>query len=262
MSQSDTPREKAEILADVRRLLYLYESGALGGKIMPENANPGLEINSRENFLYFTLPMALNYQRNSYKLWEAAKLSYADPDTSDIFTPAHVMQMSADELRQKMLKYKVALQPNRHPAIWKTLCETLYREFHGDVRALLSLCNHSVTDISGYMQANKKRFPYLSGTKIMNYWLYVLEKYTAAEFLDRQNITVAPDTHVIKSSVKLGLINDDVVNLPNTREKVSGLWAEILRGTELVPIDIHTPLWLWSRSGFAHELKGEEVYLS
>ena len=28
---------------------------------MPEDANPGLENSSLENYLYFTLPMALNY---------------------------------------------------------------------------------------------------------------------------------------------------------------------------------------------------------
>lgn len=37
---------------------------------MPEDANPNLEKNSLENYLYFTLPMALNYQRNSYTLWK------------------------------------------------------------------------------------------------------------------------------------------------------------------------------------------------
>jgi hypothetical protein len=259
MLQFDMPRKKVEILADIRKLIQLYKSGALGGEVMPEDANPGLKKHSAENYLYFTLPMALNYQRNSYKLWESAMLTYEDPDTSDIFVPARVMQMSDDVLRQKMLKYKVALQPNRHPAIWRTLCETFQSGFNGDVRAFLSSLNFTVSDIAGYMKHNKKRFPYLSGTKIMNYWLYVLEKYADVKFRDRQNITVAPDTHVIKSSVKLGLITEEAANLPNIREKVSGLWAEILYGTEFVPIDIHTPLWLWSRSGFAIDLKSEEI---
>ena len=34
---------------------------------MPEDENPSLKIDSLENYLYFTLPMSLNYQRNSYK---------------------------------------------------------------------------------------------------------------------------------------------------------------------------------------------------
>jgi hypothetical protein len=31
---------------------------------------------------------------------------------------------------------------------------------------------------------------------------------------------------------------------------VARTWMEILAGTAIAPIDIHTPLWLWSRSGF------------
>jgi hypothetical protein len=38
--------------------------------------------------------------------------------------------------------------------------------------------------------------------------------------------------------------------------------AEILRGTGLVPIDIHTPLWLWSRSGFTIELQSVTTRLN
>lgn len=43
------------------------------------------------------------------------------------------------------------------------------------------------------------RFPYLGGNKICNYWLYVMEQYTDVKFIDRENITVAPDTHVIQA---------------------------------------------------------------
>ncbi len=35
---------------------------------MPEDSNPGNFANAEERLVYFTLPMALNYQRNSYSL--------------------------------------------------------------------------------------------------------------------------------------------------------------------------------------------------
>ena len=54
-----------QILMRVGRLLNAYNNGVLGGEKMPEHENPGLNIASKENYLYFTLPMALNYQRNS-----------------------------------------------------------------------------------------------------------------------------------------------------------------------------------------------------
>ena len=128
--------KKKSILKNVEELLQLYRDGKLGGEIMPEDANPGLGNGDRENYLYFTLPMALNYQRNSYKLWEAAKAAYLDAETRDMFFPECVVKMEQDELRTKMLKYKVALQPNKHIEIWLRLCNTFMDKFQGDVRQL------------------------------------------------------------------------------------------------------------------------------
>ena len=58
---------KKQILEQVDKLIIMYKNGELGGEVMPEDANPHFEKSSLENYLYFTLPMALNYQRNSYK---------------------------------------------------------------------------------------------------------------------------------------------------------------------------------------------------
>ncbi len=71
---------------------------------------------------------------------------------------------------------------------------------------------------------------------------------------NRENITVAPDTHVIQASVKLGVITNPESSLPNVQEIVTARWKELLQETEHVPIDIHTPMWLWSRGKFRLEL--------
>lgn len=55
-----------------KELLWAYENGLLGQTVMPEDSQPNFHNNREARISYFTLPMALNYQRNSYKLWEAA----------------------------------------------------------------------------------------------------------------------------------------------------------------------------------------------
>lgn len=245
-----SPEKKRRILKNAEDLLQLYHDGSLGGEIMPEDAKPGLEKGTKENYLYFTLPMALNYQRNSYKLWEAAKAAYLDTETRDIFSPECVVKMKQEELRTKLLRYKVALQPNKHIEIWARLCNTFMDKFQGDVRKLFWDNDNSVKKIKEYILKTKKEFPHLSGTKILNYWLYVMSQYTDAKLEDRQYITVAPDTHVIQASEKLGLITHEEAEKPDIREKVGLLWEEVFKNTERYPIDIHTPLWLWSRGGF------------
>lgn len=127
---------KKDILDKIHRLIELHKNGVLGGEIMPEDENPNLSKESNENYIYFTLPMALNYQRNSYKLWEAANKSYRDTEVKDVFCPAKVTKMTADSLRQKLLKYKIALQPNKHIEIWQTIANTIERNFNGDLRPL------------------------------------------------------------------------------------------------------------------------------
>jgi len=198
--------------------------------------------------------MALNYQRNSYRLWESAEKTYNDSSAADVFVPSAVLNMGTDQLREKLVKYRVAVQPNKHPQIWTQLCETFSSGFGGSVKSFFAARNYSIAGIKNYMTAHKKMFPYLSGAKIMNYWLYVMEQYTDAKFTDRGNITVAPDTHVLQASANLGLIKAEDIENPNIREIVSELWNAVFAGTDWCPIDIHTPLWLWSRGGFVVEV--------
>ena len=162
--------------------------------------------------------------------------------------------MSDVELREKLSKYKVALQPNKQPQIWKTLCKTFEENFGGSVKKLFEKFNFDIKLIKGFVSSNKKQFPYLSGSKILNYWLYVMTQQSGFDFKNRQEITVAPDTHVLQASEKLGVVTSEELRKANIRELVSARWQEILEGTGLMPIDIHTPFWLWSRNGFAVEI--------
>jgi hypothetical protein len=50
--------------------------------MMPEDVHPDFGGNQETRLVFFTLPMALNYQRNSYKLREAATQAYNDASTS------------------------------------------------------------------------------------------------------------------------------------------------------------------------------------
>lgn len=241
---------RAEILEKVNKLVYAYETGLLGGEKMPEDENPYLEKGSKENYMYFTLPMSLNYQRNSYVLWECANRMYADDEARKVFDNKEVCLMAEEHLRKLLVKYKVALQPNKQPLIWKKLCDTVENKLDGDIRNLFRINNYSVKKIKEYIQNNKKDFPYLGGNKICNYWLYVLEQYTDIVFVDRENITVAPDTHVIQASERLGVITTEESKLSNVQMLLAERWEDILRNTDLKPIDVHTPMWLWSRGKF------------
>ena len=80
--------------------------------------------------------------------------------------------------------------------------------------------------------------------------MYVIYQYTDRRYKNIECLTVAPDTHVCKASHRLGLITDEELNSNNVQQIVIERWQEVLKNTKYKQIDIHTPLWLWSRNGF------------
>ena len=145
----------------------------------------------------------------------------------------------------------VALQPNKHVEIWRTIALTIADLFSGDIRALFIETGSDVSKIADLVQRQeKKRFPYLSGIKIFNYWLYVLDTYADVRLTNRHLLNIAPDTHVVQASIRLGLVEGSLAGHQEIQRIVSESWANILSGTGISPIDMHTPLWLWSKSGF------------
>jgi len=239
------------LLKKVDILYTMWKEGSLGGEIMPEDENPHLDKSSLENYLYFTLPMALNYQRNSYTLWESALKTYEDPSTCFVFDPHEVLRRPLEEVMDALTKYRVALQRNKQTEIWIKLCQTFVEFFDGDIRKLFDMFANDVNRIREFIQKEKKTsFPYLSGTKICNYWLFVIYQYTDRRYKNIECLTVAPDTHVVKATHRLGLISDEEMGRSDVQLIVIERWNKLFEGTKYKPIDIHTPLWLWSRNGF------------
>ncbi|MBO5335720.1 MAG: hypothetical protein J6A94_01125 [Lachnospiraceae bacterium] len=240
-----------EILKKAEKLIAMHQRGELGGEVMPEDANPHLERNSLENYLYFTLPMALNYQRNSYTLWESALKTYNDEETEFVFCPRICLEKSFEEVQAALTKYRVALQKQKQTEIWLRLCKTFVELFDGDIRRLFDENENDVKRIRNYIQVeHKKEFPYLSGTKICNYWMYVIYQYTDRSYTNIEALTVAPDTHVCKATLRLGLITEEQYQSANVQLEVIEAWSRLFENQKYKPIDIHTPLWLWSRNGF------------
>lgn len=243
--------EKDILLAKAEKLMQMHKDGLLGGDVMPEDSNPRLPPDSAEHALYFTLPMALNYQRSSYALWQSALSTYQDAETRFLFSPKACLEHSFPEIQQAITKHKLALQRQKQTEVWIRLCETFSERFDGDIRRLFDQNGNDIVKIKQYVQVDhKKAFPYLSGTKICNYWLYVIHQYTPRAFTRLDALTVAPDTHVCKASLQLGLITEEAFLSPNVQAIVAEGWKRLFADTPYAPIQIHTPLWLWSRSGF------------
>lgn len=238
-----------ERLKHITQLVEMHKTGLLGGEVMPEDALVGVVSEAKLPDV-ITLAMALNYQRNSYRLWEGVAETYTDAKRNWVFDLSAASEASPEQLREALVAHKVALQPNKHTEIWGKIAHTLAQ--NGGTLQLIANHNSSIANLKEYVQKTHKRdFPYLSGPKIFNYWLYVMETYCGVQWIDREEITIAPDTHILQASVRLGIVPESVLDgSAKSRELVAQAWKDLLHGSTLAPIDVHTPLWLWSRGGF------------
>jgi len=197
--------------------------------------------------------MSLNYQRNSYTLWKSAKSTFEDKETKLVFSIADVAKSNRGDLRPLLLKHKVALQPNKHIDTWYRIAETINNEWGGIDNMLASLDYDFLKIQQSVQVVNKKGYPYLSGPKIFHYWCYILGEYCDISLKNKEFIQIAPDTHIIQCSIRLGVLTEAEA-LKMSRDDISNRWREVLDGIVLSPIDMHSPLWFWSRNDFNYKL--------
>lgn len=243
-----------EIISNCKILLDAYRLGKLGYMAMPEDSSPEFSEEEKEARLtYFTLPMSLNYQRDSYKLWEAALKTYEDDECKTVFDIQTSSDLGEEKLRELLTKYKVALQPNKHIASWQKISKTISENW-GSIDNLLESVEYDFLILKDTVQKQyKKGFPYLSGPKIFNYWSFIIQEYGKVELKNSEFIEIAPDTHITKCSVRLGVITKEESELLS-KEEISERWREILHGSGINPIQMHPPLWFWSRNNFQFKL--------
>jgi hypothetical protein len=189
----------------------------------------------------------------AYQQWNAALRTYADAETRFVFRPEQATAATAEALSAGLCKYSLGLQ-RRDTVIWLTLCQTLVCDYRGDVRLLLARNgNDAVRILREVCVDRRSAFPYLGGRKICPYWLYVIEKYTDCVLVNRGYLSIDHDSHIIRASNKIGLL-DSNVERRRAQRMVEESWKVLLKNTELDPIDVHTPLWLWSRNNFSPAL--------
>ena len=241
---------KSQILQKLEKLKFAFDTREIP-QLHEHEVHPELDIGSRENYLYFIMTCSLNFQRLSPNTWKSALATWNDRETQFVFFPEKVGETSEGALRQALLKHKLALQPQKHIAIWKTLSHTWNAYFQDDPRNLFSQNDFEVAKILEIVQKDmKKDFPYLSGLKLSNYFLFILSKFTDIAFKDSYNISIIPDTHIMQATQVLWILEKNQI----TPQNVEFAWKELLEGTRYSPVDFHSILWNRSRNKFVPKI--------
>jgi len=177
--------------------------------------------------------------------------TWEDPQTHYLFFPEKTAVTPLEKIRTDLLKHKLALQPNKHTLIWTTIAQTLHDYYEDDPRNIIKEADNDAGKLIALLQKiHRKRFPYLSGPKLSNYWPFILSRFTDVQFKNAQEISIIPDTHVLQSSVYLG-----VTPLGATSLQTELAWKELLKDSGINPSQVHPVLWHWSRNKFQPEVQ-------
>ena len=179
-------------------------------------------------------------------MWAAALATWEDESTRYVFFPEKLAITSIEQIRADLIKHKLALQPNKHILIWTTIAKTFHDYYHDDPRQLIAEAHSDAGELIRLLQTtHRKRFPYLSGPKLSNYWPYILSHFTDVQFNNTHEISIIPDTHVLQSSIRLGITAAGASSL-----QTELAWRELLEGSGINASQVHPVLWNWSRNKF------------
>ena len=103
-------------LERVRGLLEQFQAGKIL-TLAQHEVHPEVPLGSRENYLYFTLPCCINFQRSSPAMWQSALKTYEDPETNYVFYPEKVVAVDPEKVQVDLFKHRLSVQPNKHAHI-------------------------------------------------------------------------------------------------------------------------------------------------
>lgn len=253
--------KRGAALAERLSQIYLKE-GIFGKREMPEDYPPkGVKIGSRENLLFLTLTVAIDYMRNADTLWESARKTFEDPETQFVFFPERLAEIPLGEIervKSALTKYKLALRPNRDTNIWLTIAMSLHEEWDDDPRNFLESMEFDALKIIEHLTKRKTKYPNLNGEKIRSLWLRMLRDNAGILLNNLEKVPIPVDVHITRATLSLGIIRGRFEGtLDEFREVVANAWMEVTEqlrksGKHIIPLDLDKPLWHLSRNGCSY----------
>lgn len=236
-----------------KKILEAYELGkGIFKSFHSESTNDiGMEEDLYLN--YITFVSSIDYKKGikANKLWKDAKKWVKEKQW--IFEPNNLLNKPVSEvikcfndIRQK----HGGVFRVQDIGIWLKIADSL-QEFGGSTKALLEKFDYDALRIyNEFNEKFKKKFPFLSGDKILPMWLKILWEAGEVKLKNINKIPLPVDTNVARVTYNLifkekfdGKVNREVI------EKVRKVWNEIAKKLKKPVIVFDTPLWFLGGEG-------------
>lgn len=232
-------------------ILTTFNNGGIFGQTnTPQHLAPVLAVSREDRLRFVTFSVALDYLRVSYRLYDAARATYDDPETHWVYEPHGVATASILAVTKALRKHHLAQREIRDTDVWMHLAKRLEDLYNGRVEALLESCGDSAPRI--LKRVSEQGFMSLSGPKVGSLWLRMLND-DAGPIYDLDQIPIPVDRHVANATFALGLVTADrtpnITELEHYLGPVQTVWAAggVQGGFYALQLDI--ALWHLGRLG-------------
>jgi hypothetical protein len=206
---------------------------------------------------FVTLTVALDYLRDSNRLYNAGRATFDDPETGWLYEPEEVACARFTAVSKALTKHKLAQRATRDADVWSTVCKKLVDHYQGHVSELLNEAHNSAPQLLTLIR--EKSLPSLSGAKVGSLWTRMLSD-SCCKLSGLSEIPIPVDRHVLNSSLAFGAITlnngylREDLELADATPPVQSVWfsAAALGGFRAIDLDVS--LWYLGKLGCS---KGE-----
>jgi hypothetical protein len=239
--------------------------GIHGSTEMPEDEPPaGVIRGSLQHVLFITLTVAIDYQRDAARLWDASRQAYADSRTRYLFSPVTIFETPVRQVVADLQAHGVSKKPLKDADIWRTVALTFLKKWDVDPRNFLADCGWDARVILDRLRTDRHQYngravsdyPYLRGNKIGPLWLRMLrDNVGESRLVGLDRVPIPVDVHVARATFALGVVRGQYSGpLEQAYEAVRKAWFAAVKGLAvhgrpMIALDVDEPLWHLSRSG-------------
>jgi len=230
-------------------LLEVHSNGGIfGNKVTPQHQPPERAVTLEERLRFVTFAVALDYLRDSTRLYNLARETYDDPETTWLFDPTVVADAHYKEIFEGLKKHKLAQREVRDTDIWSNLAKCLVDRFSGSVRNLLESAEYYGPQL--LITATRFNIMGLMGPKIGPLWLRMLND-CCTPIKGIEEIPLPVDRHIVSASFACGVIvgEHEGLVLDDLTEPIQTVWrgGGELGGFAAIQLDV--PMWYLGRLG-------------
>jgi hypothetical protein len=225
--------------------------GIFGHTVTPQHRPPQKADTLEHRLRFVTQTVALDYLRDSHRLYDAGRATFDDESTRWLYTPEVVECAKFKDVAAALKKHGLAQRESKDTEIWVQVAQKIVDHFKGSVHELLALGDHNAPTVLSL--ARNAGLPSLSGPKVGSLWMRMLND-SCIPLTGLEQIPIPVDRHVMNVSLALGAVtvkglDKELLELPDVTPPVQEVWFRAAELGGFKALDLDAATWWLGKLG-------------